>query len=98
VLFCRWLQNLHASRGFREGRIGIVNAFYGCERKPKTMNNNVEEARERSRDFYKYVSPLDAKIARLDERIERNRAELERTNAILEAKIAELLKRVNLNK
>jgi hypothetical protein len=62
------------------------------------MNNNVEEARERSRDFYKNVSPIDAKIARLDERIERNRAELERTNAILQAKIAELLKRVNLDK
>jgi len=65
---------------------------------PKNMKTDVEPASEQTRGFYHRVNPLDAKIAMLDERIERNRAELERTNAILEAKIAELLRRVNLGK
>jgi uncharacterized small protein (DUF1192 family) len=69
-------------------KIGIISAI-------KTgVKSEVEETRKPAMDFASRTARLDAKITSLDDRIARNKAELERTNAQLTLKIAEMLKRL----
>lgn len=56
------------------------------------MENDTKIARKRPENIPARIRELDDSIAGLDERIEKNRADLERNNANLTLKIAELCK------
>jgi uncharacterized small protein (DUF1192 family) len=56
------------------------------------VKNDSEAVRKRPADIPARIRELDAGIASLDERIERNKTDLERNNASLTVKIAELCK------
>ena len=58
------------------------------------MKNVAEETQERLRSFREREIPLDAKLARLNARIEKNRAALNRTNVEIELKIRQLSKKL----
>ena len=58
------------------------------------MKNDVEINPEQFRDTGNRINPLDAKLAELEARIEKNRAALERNTQKIAAKITQLEKRV----
>jgi hypothetical protein len=58
------------------------------------MQSEVQEAREKPRASTNRLEELDVTMARLDARIEKNKAELERNNEALTLKLAELARRV----
>jgi hypothetical protein len=57
------------------------------------MKINLDDRRELLRDFEIRINPLDAKLAELEARVARNKAQLERTNERISAKLVELQKR-----
>lgn len=54
------------------------------------MKNDTPADRKRPEDIPSRIRELDASIASLDERIEKNKADLDRNNASLTIKIAEM--------
>lgn len=62
------------------------------------MKKDMEKTHELPLDGGNRVNPLDARIAELHDRIEKNKADLERNNANLEGKLEELSKRIGLPK
>ena len=56
------------------------------------MKNHTEAVRKRPADIVTRIREIDASLASLDERIEKNKAGLECNNASLTVKIAELWK------
>ena len=71
------------------------NCFFNVE---KAMKKDMEKTGELPCDSGNRINPLDAKITELHDRIERNKAELERNNAKLGTKLEELSKRIGLPK
>ena len=62
------------------------------------MKSEVEEKRESFRDFGNRINPLDEKLAELEARVEKNKADLERNNQKILAKIAQLQTRLESQK
>ncbi len=62
------------------------------------MKGEIEDKRESFRDFGNRINPLDEKLAELEARVEKNRADLERTNEKILAKIAQLQTRLESQK
>lgn len=62
------------------------------------MSNDTQADRKRPEDIPGRIRELDATIANLDERIEKNKADLERNNASLTVKIAEICKATELKR
>ncbi len=60
------------------------------------MKNDVQAAPEQALDIDRRT--VDAKLANVHARIQRNKADLERTNAELTLKITEMLKRLGSGK
>ena len=57
------------------------------------MRINIAERRELLHDLEIRINPIDAKLAELEARVARNKAQLERTNERISAKLLELQKR-----
>jgi hypothetical protein len=57
------------------------------------MRINIEERRELLHDLEIRINPIDIKLAELEARVARNKAQLERTNERISAKLLELQKR-----
>jgi hypothetical protein len=58
------------------------------------MQSEAQETREQPRASTNRLEELDVTMARLDARIEKNKAELERNNEALTLKLAELARRL----
>lgn len=57
------------------------------------MKTDLQDRQELLREFEHRIHPLDAKLAELEARVARNKAQLERTNERISAKLVELQKR-----
>lgn len=57
------------------------------------MKIDVQDRRELLQHFEIRINPIDVKLAELEARVARNKAQLERTNERISAKLIELQKR-----
>jgi hypothetical protein len=57
------------------------------------MRLEVQDRRELLHDLEIRINPIDIKLAELEARVARNKAQLERTNERISAKLVELQKR-----
>jgi hypothetical protein len=62
------------------------------------VKNDTQADRKRPEDIPGRIRELDASINNLDERIEKNKADLDRNNASLTVKIAEICKATELKR
>jgi hypothetical protein len=62
------------------------------------MKSDVAETQEQFRNTGNRINPLDEKLAELEARVEKNRADLERNNEKILAKIAQLQIRLESQK